>query len=82
MTTVQSILSDLRAARMGTGWVCGSYWYETHRPTFAQRISLDLRPRGYVVESEVCHEHDHRSTIHRYRLVAEPPPQQLALVAS
>lgn len=69
-TVADSIIADLReSAESGT---CGSYWYATFRPTFAQRISLDLRARGFVVASEPCHEHEHRGPIHRYRLVVDP----------
>ena len=80
MRAWQSILDDLRNAR--PGWVCGGYFYATYRPTFAQRISLDLKPRGYVVESRVCQQHLHTSTIHEYKLVAEPVPKQMALNTS
>ena len=78
MTTWRAILQDLRTSE----WYCGSWWYAKEMPTFAQRISLDLRPRGYVIESRICQEHPHRSTVHQYRLVKEPEPRQLALVAS
>lgn len=82
MSAWQSILHDLRLARARGEWVCGSFFYSTFRPTFAQRISLDLRPRGYVIESEPCRDHHHASTIHRYRLIREPDPEQRELIAS
>lgn len=77
MTVADSIVSDLRASQ----WVCGSHWYATFRPTFAQRISIDLRKRGFVIQSEVCLDHDHRGSIHRYRIVIDPErqPRQLTL---
>lgn len=79
MTVAQSILRDLRHARdESDGWWCGSVWYATFRPTFAQRISLDLKPHGYVIESRPCRRHDHNSTIHEYRLLGEPARSELA----
>jgi hypothetical protein len=80
MTSADSILQDLRVARDNGEWVCGSYWYATYRPTFSQRISIDLQAkRGYVIESRVCTRHEHNGGIHEYRLVAEPAPKQLQL---
>lgn len=80
MTYAESILQDLRVARANGEWVCGSYWYATYRPTFSQRISIDLKAeRGYVIESRICTQHEHKGTIHEYRLVGEPAPKQLAL---
>lgn len=78
MTYWQQILHDLRST---DGWFCGSWWYAKAMPTFAQRISIDLRPRGYVIESRVCQDHDHSSTVHQYRLLREPGPEQRALIA-
>lgn len=76
MTTWERILDDLRVAKRtyNSGWVCGSHWYANFTPTFSQRISRDLKPRGYVIESRRCQriEHSHRGTIHEYRLVSEP----------
>lgn len=81
MSYADSILDDLRVARSnGAEWVCGSYWYATYRPTFAQRISIDLKAeRGYGIESRICTRHNHKGTIHEYRLVAEPAPKQSRL---
>lgn len=81
MTTWQRILDDLRRARSRGEWCCGSDWYRNFTPTYSQRISIDLRPRGYVIESEVCKDHEHKSSIHRYRLLREPDPEQRALIA-
>lgn len=77
MTTANSILADLRVGE----WVCGGHWYATFRPTFAQRISIDLKKRGMVIASEVCHDHVHAGAIHRYRLLVDPEraPRQLNL---
>ena len=80
MTYWYEILQDLRAARERGSWYCGSWWLAKEMPSYAQRISLDLKPRGYVVESKVCEEHPHRSTVHAYRLLKEPQAKQLALV--
>ena len=82
MTTWRRILEDLRDARYHGEWFCGAWWYQKAMPTFAQRISIDLKQRGYVIESRICKDHPHLSTIHQYRLVKEPEPKQLALVAS
>ena len=81
MTDKYKILEDLRAAREQGIWWCSSWWYARAMPTFAQRISLDLRPRGYVIESRICREHNHDSTIHEYRLLREPDPEQRELIA-
>lgn len=69
-TVADSIVADLRAA----GWegVCGAEWYASFRPTFSQRISIDLKARGFVIASWPCTDHDHRGSIHRYRLVVDP----------
>lgn len=67
MTTAERILADLRAARPGS--VCGSYWYANFTPTFAQRISIDIKPRGFLIESRICKKHEHKGTIHEYTLV-------------
>jgi hypothetical protein len=74
LTTWERILTDLMfAQRYAGGWVCGSYWYQRFTPTFAQRISLDLKKkRGYRIESRLCKEHEHKSTIHEYRLLVTP----------
>mgnify|MGYP003395557006 CR=1 FL=1 len=63
MTYTERILSDLAAG----GWVCGSEWYAQMMPTFAQRISELNRDEPGRIESRVCREHRHRSTIHQYR---------------
>lgn len=75
MKVWERIVRDLRHEE----WVCGSYWYANYTPTFSQRISLDIKPRGYVIESRVCARHEHKGTIHEYRLVKEPAPTQLQL---
>lgn len=75
MKTRERILRDLRENE----WVCGSYWYANYTPTFAQRISTDLKPRGYVIESRPCKRHEHIGAIHEYKLIREPAPTQLQL---
>lgn len=77
MTVADSIIKDLRENE----WVCGSFWYSTFRPTYAQRISIDLPKRGFVIKSELCKEHEHKGGIHRYRLLVDPErqPRQLTL---
>ena len=76
-----SLLADLSNGE----WTCGSYWYSTHRPTFSQRLG-EANAEARVaegedrIESEVCHDHAHRGTIHRYRDRWALRPQQLRLV--
>lgn len=65
-TVARGVLDDLRESR--GDWICGSKWYAAFTPTYAQRISLDLRPRGYDIESRRCEAHYHRGAIHEYRL--------------
>lgn len=77
MTTADSILADLQDGE----WHCGSGWYATFRPTFSQRISIDLKAkRRLQIESRVCHRHEHKGGIHEYRLIRQP--EQLVLGAA
>ena len=73
-----SLLADLAAGE----WVCGATFYASMRPTFAQRFSeCNTEARAADgedrIESEVCHDHAHRGTIHRYRDRWALRPQQL-----
>jgi hypothetical protein len=75
--TWERILRDLRERQ--PDFVCGAEWYANYTPTFSQRISLDIKPRGYVIESRTCKRHEHKGNVHEYRLVREPAPKQLQL---
>ncbi len=63
MTYRDRILSDLADG----SWKCGSEWYADMMPTFAQRISELNAIEPERIESRVCSQHKHRSTIHEYR---------------
>jgi hypothetical protein len=70
-TYEEVIVEDLRRAY--PGWVCGSQrWYANFRPCYSQTISVLRLQKGWEIESEICRDHDHRGSIHRYRLVSEP----------
>lgn len=77
MKTWERILNDLRERR--PNYVCGAEWYAKFTPTYAQRISLDIKPRGYVIESRRCKRHVHIGSVHEYKLTGEPAPKQLGL---
>jgi hypothetical protein len=77
MRVWERILRDLRERQ--PEYICGSEWYASYTPTFAQRISLDIKPHGYVIDSRPCKRHEHIGNIHEYRLVREPAPTQLQL---
>ena len=75
------ILHDLREARStGDGWVCSRDW-ATFCVSYSQRISIDLTGKGYVIDARYCHDHPHTSSRKQYRLISEPAPKQLELVA-
>jgi hypothetical protein len=77
MTQRDRILQDLADGR----WHCGAEWYRDFLPTFAQRLSeVNAREPGRI-RSEVCHEHTHRGTIHRYLDTHALRPKQLEFVA-
>ena len=75
MKTWERILRDLR----DYDWVCGTFWLARFTPTYAQRISLDLKPRGYQIISRPCKRHGHKGGVYEYRLVGEPAPEQLTM---
>jgi hypothetical protein len=78
---IETLLADLDYER---GWVCGSSWYATFRPTFAQRISEWNKVHPGAVLSRPCHrkEHQHkRSGIHEYALAKYAWAEQRRLIA-
>ena len=74
MKTWERILRDLR----DYDWVCGTFWMARFTPTYAQRISLDLKPRGYEITSRPCKRHEHKGSVTSTG-GGEPAPEQLAM---
>ena len=71
-----SLLADLANGE----WVCGSHWYATYRPTFAQRFSeINAKEPGRI-ESRPCQQHDHN--VYEYRDTFALLPKQLAWQAA
>ena len=69
MTQCSRVLTDLIAA--GPRGICGNHWLDVHIPRYPARI-WELK-RRYAILSEPCHEHDHASSVARYRLVRSDP---------
>lgn len=72
---IDSLLADLSEGE----WVCGSYFYSTHRPTFSQRFSELAKKEPGRIMSRVCKRHDHASTVHEYLDNKAAQPRQLSL---
>ena len=78
---LSSLLADLAAGE----WICGSTFYATMRPTFAQRFSeCNAEARAAEgeerIESRPCKRHEHRGSIYEYRDRWALRPTQLRLV--
>lgn len=81
MTQTERVLSMLRDA--GSAGVCSQTFYAAYLPHARNRISVELRDRGFVVDRGPCREHDHDTTFFRYVLRYDPErqPQQMRLVS-
>lgn len=76
MTQVARVLTMLREA--GPQGVCSIGFYRAALPHARNRISIELKARGYVIRSEPCGEDDHGDTTYfRYWLISEPARSDL-----
>ena len=81
MTQTQRVLEMLRVA--GGYGICSEEFYAAHLPHARNRISVELRDRGFLITRGPCTEHQHRTPYFRYVLAVDPEraPVQQRLIA-
>lgn len=83
MTQTERTLAMLRDA--GPRGVCSLAFYAARLPHARNRIAIELRDRGFVIDREPCHEDDHGDgTYYRYRIAYDPdraPVQETLRIA-
>lgn len=80
MSQVDRVLTMLRDA--GPRGVCSETFYASRLPNARNRIAVELRDRGFVIERGPCAEHVHGATQYfRYVLVHDPERQPLEQAA-
>lgn len=74
MTQTERVLEMLRAA--GKRGVCSQEFYRSYLPHARNRISVELRDRGFVIVRDSCEENDH-GTGHYFRYVLFHDPERV-----
>ena len=76
----ERVLVMLREA--GATGCCSSEFYAAHLPHARNRLAVELRDRGFLIERGPCEDDHGTARYFRYRIVFDPErqPKQLALI--